>query len=441
MPRRVRLSVRIYLFVVVCLGAVAALAIGLFVVAGPSTDSLVGMPPPLQIAAVARAHTPTDLADALGASAGRQLTVYDASGRLIGTTEPDPDPPLDAAAVTAVREQAILPLSRHRFAAALLDRGQLVAYGIFELRPPPVPRGLLGGLAAVIGGALLVGSVAFARSLARPLKQLEAAADAFGRGNLDARVRSSARDEIGAVGTAFDVMAERMSELMRSHRELMANVAHELRTPMARIRMALDLAHEGDGELARTMLTEIDGDLGDLERLVQDVLMSARLDLAETPLRASDFEVGELVAAVVERAHELGMAHAVVVDVAAGLLRMRGDEAMLRRVLDNLLTNARTYSDEATTVTLRARPTATGVRIEVEDQGIGIGEADLARLFEPFYRADASRTRATGASGLGLALAKKIVDAHGGTITVTSQLGVGTIVAIELRRRGEHFAT
>jgi len=369
--------------------------------------------------------------EALHAAPGRQLTVYDGRGTLIGSTNRSPELPLDAARVALLREQGTMALEHHRLAAVVVEDGAVVGYGVFTIGPPPVPFSI--GSIALVGIALLLGSLVFARSLTRPLRTLEAAANAFGEGQLDVRVRTTGRDEIGAVGRAFDTMADRVTTLVRSHRELMANVAHELRTPMARIRMALDLAHEGDGELARTMLTEIEGDLGDLERLVQDVLISARLDLADAPLQLADIAVDDLLSSVASRARELGVGHNVVLDLTGDAV-VRGDEALLRRVLDNLLTNARTYSEPGTTVTLRTVSMEPGrVRIEVADEGIGIEQPDLARLFEPFFRADTSRTRATGGTGLGLALSKKIVDAHGGAITIASTPGIGTTVRVELK--------
>jgi signal transduction histidine kinase len=428
--RRARLVVRVYAFVIACVVAVAAVWTGIFVIAGPSMGPKM-MPPPVQLAAVARARDAGERTSALTAT-GHPITVYDATGTLIGSTHAAPVPSLDATSLASLRAKGTMLVGQDRIAVALTEDGKMMAYGVFDIGPPPLPRGIVVGAIAAISFALLVGSLIFARSLARPLRSLEAAADAFGNGRHDVRIRPRTTDEIGAVGRAFDLMAERVATSVRSHRELMANVAHELRTPMARVRMALDIARSGNGELASKMLGEIEADIEDLEQLVQDVLTSARLDLADSPVARHEIRVRELLADVAARSNELDPAHDVRIDLDDSDATIRADSALLRRVLDNLVTNARTYSDPGSPVILRARHAARGVCLEIEDRGIGIGAEHLERVFEPFFRVNASRGREPGGAGLGLALSKKIVEAHGGSISIASRVGQGTTVRIEL---------
>lgn len=423
--RRSRLVVRVYTFVIACVIAVAVIGSGILLIAGPGVRSKM-MPPPVQLAAVVHARDAGERASALAATA-QPLTIYDLTGTLVGSTHTPPLPPLDATALASLRANGTMLLGHDRMAIALTEDGQ-TTYGLFDMRPPRIPRGIVVGAIAAISIALLVGSLIFARSLARPLRNLEAAADAFGQGQHHVRVNATTTDEIGAVGKAFDLMAERVATLVRSHRELMANVAHELRTPMARVRMALDIARTGHGELANKMLGEIEADIGDLEQLVQDVLTSARLDLADNPLVRRDINLRDLLTEIAARSHELDPGHAIRVEIEDPDAVISADPALLRRVLDNVVTNARTYSESGSPVVLRAR----GMRLEIEDQGIGIAEEHLGRVFDPFFRVNASRAREPGGSGLGLALSKKIVEAHGGALSITSRVGRGTTVRIDL---------
>jgi two-component system, OmpR family, sensor kinase len=298
--------------------------------------------------------------------------------------------------------------------------------------PPEPPTSVFVAAGVAVLGIMLVASILFARSLVRPLQRLEATALAFGKGEQNARTGLDRNDELGAAARAFDDMADRTTTLMRSERELMANVSHELRTPLARMRVALDLAAEGDAQTAREVTTEIDRDVTELESLIDAVLTSMRLDLSASLLRREPIAPDELARRAQERARSIAPDHEVRVTAPHGMRAIDVDPVLVRRVLDNLLDNARKYSEKAGPIELRVRETATAAVFEVEDRGIGIAAADLERIFTPFFRADRSRQRGTGGVGLGLSLAHKIVTAHGGTIDVASTEGHGTVFRVEL---------
>jgi signal transduction histidine kinase len=306
----------------------------------------------------------------------------------------------------------------------------------------PMDRRALGGflpLALTVLG-LAVASVLLGVWITRPLQRLAQAARALGAGDLTARTGMKRRDELGQVAQAFDEMAERLVGTLRGQTELIANVAHELRTPLARIRVALDLADDGDAAVARSSLAEIGEDLGELEQLVADVLASARLELAGTtatasgapPLHLAPVDLAPILATAAERLRHRHPGRRVEVDVPAALPAVEGDGALLRRVVENLLDNARKYSPEAMPIRLAAAVAEGRVTVTVADRGHGIAPEDLARLFTPFFRADRSRARSTGGVGLGLSLSRRIAEAHRGTLTVASEVGVGSTFTLSL---------
>ena len=368
------------------------------------------------------------------------LAVYDDHGSLVASAGPPlPLPPGDAADAPSPSPLSV-PLSLHGRHA-----GHLV-YMPSPAPPPPGPGGL-GVTAFLVLVVVGVSSWLTARSLAKPLGQLAATATSFGAGELSARVGLSRSDELGDVAKAFDEMAERVTQSIRAERELLANVSHELRTPLQRIRIALDLAAEGDAATARESLGEITEDLAELERIVDDVLTATRLSLREgaragaiPPIRHDPIEIPALLEKAASRFRSAHPQRRLEVAVSGSEIPgLEGDPVLLRRVVDNLLDNAHKYTEDPTAaIRLACRLQDDRVVVEVVDEGVGIAKADLDRVFEPFFRVDRSRTRATGGLGLGLVLSRRIVEAHGGTLTLESEReagGKGTTARIELPTR------
>jgi len=309
--------------------------------------------------------------------------------------------------------------------------------------PRPLPSPLRGVGTIVVLVLLVVGisSWVTARSLTRPLSRLSAAAHSFGSGDLTARADVGRSDELGEFAAAFDRMAERVAQALRAEKELLANVSHELRTPLQRIHIAIELAAEGDAATARESLGEIAEDLKELEGIVENVLSAARLSLqrgagdasALPPIRLAPVDLTALLERSETRFRSLHPTRQLVVRIRVDSPIVDGDAALLHRAVDNLLDNAHNYTEDADApVELSMFAQGELVVVSVRDHGIGIGADDQKRLFEPFFRADPSRNRASGGLGLGLALTRRIVLAHGGTLTLTSTLGEGTTARIEL---------
>jgi len=368
------------------------------------------------------------------AQTGVDLTLYDAHGGLLISNVSPPLPMMTAAELARGDE-----IRRDQFdvAHAIRERGVVVAVGVVAIQQPSMAELAFDPLLMLLGLLLLL-SVGFTVHLVRPLERVAATAERFGRGDLAARTGVVRTDEIGEVARAFDGMADRVTRLMQAQHDLMANVSHELQTPLARIQVAIDLVQDGVTTRAQELLPGIASDVAELERLIEDVMTIARFERADgttAPLPRESMPVDELLARA--RARFLGLhdSHPLVVAIAPGLPTLAASPVLLRRVLDNLLDNARKYSEPGREIRLTAAPTATGATITVVDRGIGMDDADLAQLFTPFFRSDRSRTRATGGVGLGLVLAKRVVEAHGGSIQVASALGCGTTVTVVLPAR------
>jgi signal transduction histidine kinase len=304
------------------------------------------------------------------------------------------------------------------------------------------PPGYLGPLLTALVGLVLIAAGAFltARWIVQPLERLSVAASRVGQGDLTARTGIERSDEIGTVARGFDRMAERVEDMMKSERELLANVSHELRTPLARLRVALDLAAEGHTEA----LHDVTADLQELEGIVDDVLLAFRFERDKRAGRSGlpvgtlrETTVEELVSAAQKRFVARHPERTLEIDVEPSAPNVLADLAVLRRAIDNVLDNAHKYTPDAKApITLRVRRAQERVEIAVIDRGIGIDAADLPRIFEPFFRAERSRVRSAGGVGLGLALSRRIVEAHRGSIEAESNPGSGTTVTLRLEAIG-----
>jgi two-component system OmpR family sensor kinase len=363
-----------------------------------------------------------------------ELTLFDAEGHVIATSAAEPQAPLAAEKLADMQGHGT-EFGPGAGVVALRDRaGKLLRYARVTYPKPEVPLG--SGMAQLAAALLVLAllSIPLARSITAPLEKLGALTRAFGAGDLSARSGLQSGDEIGDLARALDQMAERVVALRRTEKELLANVSHELRTPLARIRMALELVREGDTARAAGYLADIEEDLGELESMLDDVMTAARLELARgsagdplPPLRRKLISGQELVEAAQARFEKRVPGRRLSSRLASDVPQIEADPNLLRRVLDNLLDNAAKFSDPETSIDIEAARGENGALIiDVRDHGIGIDASELERIFEPFYRTDRSRARATGGVGLGLALVRRIVEAHGGSITVQSEVEKGS---------------
>lgn len=292
--------------------------------------------------------------------------------------------------------------------------------------PHPAKK-LIAFIAALLGLLALL-AWPLARSVARPLERIAATARALGAGDLGARTGLPRKGETGQLAADLDEMAERIQALRKREQALLADVSHELRTPLSRMRIALEWAQE-EGELP-TPLEHTHQDLEELEALVANVLTTARLDpeTGDLTLTPQTLSIADLLERAAQHFRRAWPERSLAVESADGTCLADAD--LMHRVLLNLLENAGRYSDD--TIELRAEHAEAGWQISVADRGIGVPASDLAQIFKPFFRTDASRARQTGGSGLGLTLCQRIVHAHGGTIEAIQRAGGGLEVRLHL---------
>ncbi len=287
-------------------------------------------------------------------------------------------------------------------------------------------------IALLAGGVLLVTLVLcllLAGSLVRPLRRMAAAAHRASDGDLEVRVADRRRDEVGAVAAAFNRMAERRQQLEEARRRLVSDVSHELRTPLANVRGWLEAAQDGIAEPDERLIASLHEETLHLQRLVDDLHDLALGDAGELRLDPVEIEVAAFLEQVADAFRGAAGGVGLRVEADAGTTVV-ADPVRIRQAVGNLVANALRHTPDGGVVTLRG---ADGL-LEVADTGEGIPAADLPFVFDRFRRADTSRSRATGGSGLGLAIVRHIAEAHGGTATVTSEVGAGTVVRITLPR-------
>jgi signal transduction histidine kinase len=291
--------------------------------------------------------------------------------------------------------------------------------------------------AAVAAGLALAMVQVLARGMTSPLREMASAARAMAKGEHGRRVTATSRDEVGELARAFNAMSAELEELDRLRRDLVANVSHELRTPISALQAVLENLVDGveppDPETFRTMLKQVER----LGRLVTQLLDLSRLESGAMPLQRRSFAVRELLDDAAEECRLHAPATPVAVTVEPPDLAVDADPERVHQVVANLLENAVRHSPPGGTVELSAdRLTANGraaaVRLLVADAGPGIPDDEAARVFERFYRADAARASADGGAGLGLAIARWIVDLHGGSIRPEHREPTGCRMVVEL---------
>ncbi len=272
-----------------------------------------------------------------------------------------------------------------------------------------------GALASIVALAL---ARILARGLTQPIRDMASAVRAMARGDYRQRVPVRSRDELGQLAGGFNHMAGEMEGLERLRRDLVANVSHELKTPISAIRAHLENLMDGIEEPNPALLAVMVQQSERLSRLVDQLLDLSKLESGDVPLQLESVELGPLVRRIGSEVEMARSGRAVQLDeeIAPGLPPVQADRERLHQVLFNLLDNAYRFSPQGGVVTVRAMRSNGSCEVSVEDRGPGIPAEHLPLVFERFYRVDQSRSRDDGGTGIGLAIARSIVEAHGGRI-------------------------
>ena len=287
--------------------------------------------------------------------------------------------------------------------------------------------------------AVLLGVATFFSSrVSRPLVRLTRAAQTMASGNLDVRVQSFGVREINDLGEAFNTMAANLDSADRQRRQLTADVAHELRTPLSIIRGRLEGMQDGVYTATPDQIASLLEETALMERLIEDLRLLALADAGQLPLYPETFSPSQMLHSVARSfAHQAEKASiGLQVTTIPNLPELWADPQRIAQVLGNLVTNALRYTQPGGNITLSGwYDVVEGtpqVCLAVTDTGSGINQEDLPHIFDRFWRADRSRSRTSGGAGLGLAIARRIIDAHQGRIWAQSAPGQGTTVAFSL---------
>lgn len=287
-------------------------------------------------------------------------------------------------------------------------------------------------LATVI--ALAVVQV-LAHGMTSPLREMAAAARAMARGESGQRVRETSRDEVGDLARAFNSMASELDDVERQRRDLVANVSHELRTPIAALQALLENMADGVGQPSEEQIDAALAQTERLGRLVTQLLDLSRWEADSVVLERGPVGVAELFERVSgERLAGVEAPPVLRTTVEPPELVLDADRERIEQVVANLLDNAIGHSPAGGRIDLEGRAASEGVVLTIADEGPGIEEQDLPRVFERFYRADSARSEDAGGAGLGLAIVERIVRAHGGRVHAEPRQPRGCRMVVELPR-------
>jgi len=353
--------------------------------------------------------------NALSERIGADISVFDAAGMLVASH----GRPIRFTAGEGERN-AMLPLIVR---LDLADGRTLLA----RPRPPwPGPGFRILSMVLIVAGGAAFASFPIAARLTRRLEALRSGVEQWGAGALALRVEDDGDDEVAIVSRAFNAAAARVEDLLTAQKTLLANASHELRSPLARLRMAIELWLD---RRAPELRAEIIRSLGEIDQLVAEILLASRLDHAGLTIdRAATVDLLGLAA------EEAASFKATVADVpiGEGPIEITGDAKLLRRLIRNLLENAAKHGRPP--IHLAVRRLEDAVRIIVSDQGEGIAPAERERVFEPFYRPP-GRSESSGGWGLGLSLVRQIAERHGGGVFCEADPAGGSRFVVDLATR------
>ena len=304
---------------------------------------------------------------------------------------------------------------------------------------PPFSWEVRAALLAIALGVSGLVSYLLARSISTPVRRLQAAAHTLSAGNLDARAGAEVtkrRDELGVLGREFDSMADRLSSLIAARQRLLRDISHELRSPLARMEMAIGLARQ-DPASTPEQLDRVERESDRLDQLIGHILEYARLERDPATFSFEELDVAELVRQIVHDAEFESQSPPGRLRLTSDdTVKFRGEPNVLHSAIDNVVRNALLHGDPRLPIKVTLSNDVDAVRLTVRDHGAGVREEDLPHLFEPFYRASAmdSKHVSTEGTGIGLAITQRAAALHGGQVSACNAEGGGLLVTITLPR-------
>ena len=280
-----------------------------------------------------------------------------------------------------------------------------------------------------IVGLVVLLCYAFAYHLTSPVRRLRSVVDCFGRGDFSARAPANRKDELGELARSFNQMANRIQTLLAAERRLLLDISHELRSPLARLGVAVELARSGEDR--NHMLDRIQKEADRLNELVGELLQVTRVEADPSRQKNDTIHLDELLADLVyDSLLEAKTKDCTLLLKAPVSVLVVGDEELIRRALENVIRNAIRYAPRRTAVDVELSKSQNSAVVSVRDYGPGVPEEALTRIFDAFYRVDSDRNRASGGLGLGLAIARRSVQLHKGNLTAQNA-HPGLLVTIE----------
>jgi two-component system sensor histidine kinase CpxA len=368
--------------------------------------------------------------------AGTEIALFDGDGKPLIARSSDEVASV-AAEIQHTRQHVshVAALGRLTWGRTVVAPSGKTYIFVSRLRQPYVPRGLptLGIALSVLAAGLI--SYLLALYLTSPVKKLRSVVQSFAEGNLEVRVApqlGGRRDELADLGREFDHMAERIAALISSQKRLLADISHELRSPLARLTVALELARKSTSGKGIAALDRIEMESERVNQLVGQLLALTRLESGAERVPPEMVALEDLVHQVIDDANYEAKPHRKEVKaIELAQIRVRGSSELLRSGIENVIRNAIRYTAEGTAVEVALSWKPGAAILTVRDHGPGVPESELEHIFEPFYRVGEARERSSGGVGLGLSIADRTVKLHGGSIHAAN-VGDGLLITIQL---------
>lgn len=365
----------------------------------------------------------------------------DGTVRTSGVRTPPPVSPEDIH--RAAQGQTVVVTKRRIPAAVILpltnSRGRVQELFVFHrplLRPYPPPRFPLVTSLAIAGLVIAILVIPLSLRLTKPIRELHRLGQQWAEGRLENRARIRGGGEISELANVFNKMAGNIQEMMNQRKEFLALISHELKSPLTRMKIALELLSEkgnSDENLRKKLVRDLEAEVTESENLVEQLLVLSRVEMLPPTAEFQEIKVSDFIEKAVKQVEFTAQNNEVRIHWKAVDMTISGDAEQLQRAIGNVIENAIKFSKKGGGVSVSVERKTDGIQIKVSDEGVGMDSDDYEKVFEPFYRSKTANQHQ--GSGLGLFIARRIIERHGGTIQASANTPTGTIFSISLPLR------